>query len=66
MHREWFYEYDKFEGGDVLVGDDSPIKIVRWGKLFPILKMEGDGPFQVCCIFQVCLETLYLSIKWVM
>ena len=26
-HREWFYEYEKIDGGDVLLGDDSPTRI---------------------------------------
>jgi hypothetical protein len=32
-HKEWFYEYDRYEGGDVLLGDDSKTKIVRRGRL---------------------------------
>jgi hypothetical protein len=27
-HREWFYEYERYEGGDVFLGDDSTTKIV--------------------------------------
>ena len=37
-HRNWFYEYEKLEGGDVLLGDDSPSKIARRGKVWLILK----------------------------
>lgn len=27
-HREWFYEYDKYGGGDVSFGDDSKARII--------------------------------------
>jgi hypothetical protein len=27
-HREWFCEYERYEGGDVFLGDDSTTKIV--------------------------------------
>jgi hypothetical protein len=27
-HRDWFCEYDRYEGGDVFLGDDSTTKIV--------------------------------------
>jgi hypothetical protein len=27
-HREWFCEYEKYEGGDVFLGDNSTTKIV--------------------------------------
>jgi hypothetical protein len=28
LNKDWFCKYDKFDGGDVLLGDDSPTKIV--------------------------------------
>jgi hypothetical protein len=28
-HREWFYEYEHYDGGDVFLGDDLTTKIVR-------------------------------------
>ena len=30
-HREWFYEYEKYNGGDVYLGDDSPAIIIGRG-----------------------------------
>jgi hypothetical protein len=27
-HKEWFYEYEKYDGGDVFLGDDSTTKII--------------------------------------
>jgi hypothetical protein len=26
-HREWFCEYEKYNGGDVFIGDDSTARI---------------------------------------
>ena len=38
-HREWFYEYEKYEGGDVFLGDDRKARIVGRGKVK--LKLQG-------------------------
>ena len=38
-HREWFYEYEKYDGGDVFLGDDRKARIVRRGKVK--LKLQG-------------------------
>jgi hypothetical protein len=32
-HREWFYKYEQYEGGDVFLGDDSTTKIVGGGRV---------------------------------
>lgn len=32
-HREWFCEYERFNGGNVLLGDDLPTRIVGQGKV---------------------------------
>ena len=39
-HREWFYEYEKYNGGDVYLGDDSPASIIGRGRVKLKLK-EG-------------------------
>ena len=31
-NREWFFEYEKYDGGDVLLGDDRKARIVERGK----------------------------------
>ena len=31
--REWFYEYEKYNGGDVYLGDDSPASIIGHGRV---------------------------------
>ena len=32
-HRECFYEYPKYNGGDVYFGDDSPSNIIGCGRI---------------------------------
>eukprot|EP00253_Pinus_taeda_P034858 PITA_34858 len=38
-HREWFCEYEKYDGGDVLLGDGRKAKIIGRGKVK--LKLQG-------------------------
>ena len=38
-HREWFYEYEKYDGGDVFLGDDRKARIV--GRVKVKLKLQG-------------------------
>jgi hypothetical protein len=37
-HKEWFSEYEKYDGGDVFLGDDSTEKILRRGRVKLLLK----------------------------
>jgi hypothetical protein len=37
-HREWFFEYEKYDGGDVFLGDDSITKILGRGRVKLLLK----------------------------
>jgi hypothetical protein len=39
-HREWFSEYEKYDGGDVFLGDDSTTKIMGHGR-FKLLLKDG-------------------------
>jgi hypothetical protein len=32
-HREWFSEYEKYDGGDVFLGDDLTTKILGCGRV---------------------------------
>ena len=32
-HREWFCEFERYDGGDVLLGGDSTTKIIGQGKV---------------------------------
>jgi hypothetical protein len=36
--REWFSEYEKYDGGDVFLGDDSTTKIMGCGRVKLLLK----------------------------
>eukprot|EP00253_Pinus_taeda_P016487 PITA_16487 len=38
-HRQWFCEYEKYDGGDVFLGDDRKARIVGHGKVK--LKLQG-------------------------
>eukprot|EP00253_Pinus_taeda_P034385 PITA_34385 len=38
-HREWFCEYEKYDGGDVFLGDDRKARIIGRGKVN--LKLRG-------------------------
>jgi hypothetical protein len=37
-HREWFSEYEKYDGGDVFLGDDSTTKILGRERIKLLLK----------------------------
>jgi hypothetical protein len=37
-HREWLYEYERYKGGDVFLGEKSTTKIVGWGRVRLILQ----------------------------
>jgi hypothetical protein len=37
-HSEWFSEYEKYDGGDVFLGDDSTAKIMGHGRVKLLLK----------------------------
>jgi hypothetical protein len=37
-HREWFSEYEKYDGGDVFLGDYSTTKILGRGRVKFLLK----------------------------
>jgi hypothetical protein len=32
-HREWFFEYERYDGGDLFLGDNSKTKIFRRGRV---------------------------------
>ena len=32
-HREWFCEYEKYNGGDVYLGDNSPANVIGRGRV---------------------------------
>jgi hypothetical protein len=32
-HREWFYKYEKYDGGNVFLGNDSTTRIIGKGRV---------------------------------
>jgi hypothetical protein len=40
-HRDWFFEYERYDGGDFFLGDDSTTKIIGKKKSSWISWMEG-------------------------
>ena len=50
-HREWFYEYEKYDGGDLFLGDYRKVRIVGRGKFKLSCKVEGLEHFLVFCTF---------------
>jgi hypothetical protein len=39
-HREWFCEYERYDGGNVFLGDDSTTRIIGRGK-FKLRLIDG-------------------------
>jgi hypothetical protein len=33
LHREWFFEYEKYDGGNVFLGNDSTTRIIGRGRV---------------------------------
>ena len=50
-HREWFCEYEKYDGGDVFLGDDRKVRIIGRGKVKLKLKGGRVRTLPVFCIF---------------
>jgi hypothetical protein len=51
-HREWFCEYEKYDGGDVFLGDNSTTKIMGHGRVKFLLKDERIRTFPGFCTLQ--------------
>ena len=41
-HREWYYEYHKYNGGDVFLGYELTSKIIGHGRVKLLLKYESN------------------------
>ena len=39
-HREWFYEYERYDGGNIFLGDESTTRIIGRGK-FKLRLIDG-------------------------
>ena len=50
-HREWFCEYEKYDGGDVILGDDRKARIVSRGKVK--LNLQGGRVRTLPCVIHI-------------
>ena len=61
-HREWFSEYEKYDGGDVFLGDDSIAKILGRGRVKLLLKYGRIRTFPgVLHIVDLSRRIIYVS-----
>jgi hypothetical protein len=61
-HREWFYEYELYEGGDVFLGDESTTKIFGLGRV-PLILQDGRSRTLPSVLHISGLETNLISIS---
>ena len=59
-HREWFCEYESYDGGDIFLGDDSSYKIIGRGRVKVRFRDGRVKTLPGVFIFQVWLGTYYL------
>eukprot|EP00253_Pinus_taeda_P006610 PITA_06610 len=50
-HREWFCEYERYDGGDVLLRDDRKVRIIGRGKVK--LKLQGGRVRTLLCVLHI-------------
>eukprot|EP00253_Pinus_taeda_P023847 PITA_23847 len=50
-HREWFCEYEKYDGGDVFLGDDRKARIIGRGNVK--LKLQGGRVRTLPCVLHI-------------
>ena len=57
-HKEWFYEYEKYDGGDVFLGVDRKPIIMRCRKFK--LKLQGGRIQTHPCVFHILALARYM------
>eukprot|EP00253_Pinus_taeda_P036102 PITA_36102 len=50
-HREWLYKYEKYDGGDVFLGDDRKARYIGCGKVN--LNLEGGRVRTLSCVLHI-------------
>ena len=61
-HREWFSEYEKYDGGDVFLGDDSTAKIMGCGRVKLLLKYGRIRTLpEVLYIPKIAMSLIFVS-----
>ena len=65
-HREWFCEYEKYNGRDVYLGDDSPDSIIGCGRVK--LKLKDGRIRTLLGVLRIpnLARNLYLSERWML
>ena len=64
-HKEWFYEYERYNG-NVFLGDDSPKKITGRGRVKLFLKDGRTKTILSVLHISDLAKTSYMSSKWSM
>jgi hypothetical protein len=64
-HREWFYEYERYNG-DVFLSDDKPTKIIGNGRVKLFLNDGRNKILPSVLHIPDLAKTSYMSIKWAM
>jgi hypothetical protein len=61
-HREWFCEYERYDGGNVFLGDDSTTRIIGRGK-FNLRLIDGRirTLLDVMHIPRLAINLIYVS-----
>eukprot|EP00253_Pinus_taeda_P031374 PITA_31374 len=60
-HREWFCEYEKYDGGDVFFGDDRKARIVGHRKVK--LKLQGGRVITISGVLHPALARNLISVS---
>jgi hypothetical protein len=61
-HGEWFCEYERYDGGNVFLGDDSTTKIIGQGK-FNMRLIDGRIRTLTCVLHIPGLDSNFISIR---
>lgn len=62
-HGEWFCKYERYDGNDVFLGDDSMTRIIGWWKSSWSPWVEG---LEKCLIFCTSQDWLEIWYEWCM
>jgi hypothetical protein len=66
-HREWFSEYEKYDGSDVFLGDDSIEKIMGRGSIKLLLKygrIRNKQVLHIIFVIPMIVNDVNLSIAF--
>jgi hypothetical protein len=65
-HKEWFCEYERYDGGNVFLGDDSTTKIIGRGKVkLRLIEMESLDKNEAWDLVELSTGRNPIGRKWV-